>query len=161
MEISNEQYRTGMQKRSRESVPETHAADDIQQEPDLSKWENNPDEFIQDAVYPEEEPATVTNAGYVVPADSPYRRPVREESGDPSSEAIQREYRAGGQTNIQEDLKPTGPRRRRKLNVSDLFTNPEEELQQFDAPQHVIDSRKAYRRPVYPRGWEKNEDDGE
>lgn len=161
MERSNEQYRTGIQKRSREFIPGTREPDDTQQEPDLSKWENNRDDYTQDAVYPEEEPATVTNAGYVVPADSPYRRPVREESGNPSSEAMQLENSAGVQTEIQEDMKPSGPRRRRKLNVSDLFTNPEEELQQFDAPQHMIDSRKAYRRPVYPRGWEKNEDDGE
>ena len=48
--------------------------------------------------------------------------------------------------------------RRRRLNVSDLFSNPEEELYDFEAPQQLIDSRKAYHDPVYPRGWKKSED---
>ena len=42
-----------------------------------------------------------------------------------------------------------------------LIYDPEEELRQFDPPQQIIDSRKAYRDPVYPRGWEKSEDNEE
>ena len=41
------------------------------------------------------------------------------------------------------------------------FNDPEEELRQIDTPQQVIDSRKAYRDPVYPRGWNKSEGNGE
>ena len=38
------------------------------------------------------------------------------------------------------------------------FADPEEELKQIDAPQDIIDMNRAYRQPVYPRGWKRNED---
>ena len=31
----------------------------------------------------------------------------------------------------------------------------------FVIPQQLFDSSKAYHKPVYPRGWNKSEDDGE
>ena len=52
-------------------------------------------------------------------------------------------------------------RRRRRINVSELFSDPEEDLRPFDAPQNVINSQQAYHEPVYPRGWKKSEDEKE
>ena len=54
----------------------------------------------------------------------------------------------------------------RPIMWSDMFfrlgskTNEYYDLE-ADVPQHVIDSRKAYRDPVYPRGWKKSEEEGE
>ncbi len=151
------QYRAERKEDSRFSVQKIRTNDDIHQDPDLSKWENDSEEYEQKQEDLYEEPATVTNAGYVVPADSPYRRPVKAESVETNLETLQDTEPAPAFSDPKEDMKPAVPRRRRKLNVSELFSNPEEELQQCDAPQHVIDSRKAYRNPVYPRGWEKDE----
>lgn len=127
------------------------------QAPDLSHWEQ--EETPPPKKDPDQKPATVTGAGYVVPADSPYRRPAREETG----KSIQAPEPAGsfpGRTE-REGSTVVSSRRRRRISVSELFSDPEEELRQFDAQQHVIDSRKAYRDPVYPRGWNKSEDNGE
>lgn len=204
-----------------ETVPEP-AAEKRQERyeaPDLSQWEEEPS-----AEQPEiqEQPAMVTGAGYVVPADSPYRRPavkhepVRQEpaqtdrgfqrgngapaarrpraegpethgdrSGEPAesirrSPAVSAEIARNripakddrpsesGISRQEEPFRNTAaeqtepiqarPKRRRRLNVSDLFNNPEEELQEFDAPQDIIDRHKAYREPVYPRGWKQNGD---
>ncbi len=124
-------------------------------EPDLSHWETEPESIARDSEEAVPEPDTVTRSGYVVPADSPYRRPaerIRAKAEDENGTA------AG---TGREEPTPIAPRRRRKIKVTDLFTDPEEELRQFDAPQHVIDSRKAYHDPVYPHGWKKNEEDGE
>lgn len=125
---------------------------------DLSRWETDSmEETVQETVQPEEKPATVTNAGYIVPADSPYRRPA-EETNHTDETDIKEYYSARAE---KKDPTPIAPRRRKRINVSELFVDPEEELRQFDAPQHVIDSRKAYRDPVYPRGWKKSEENGE
>ena len=172
--------------------------------PDLSQWEAEPAAERPERQEIPEQPAMVTGAGYVVPADSPYRRPavkpepIRPEpvqtdrvfqrsSGAPAAKSlrdiqetvpaedvrnripVQEELPSAGEirrqeeppySNVTEQPEPVQIRakRRRRLNVSDLFSNPEEELQEFDAPQDVIDSRKAYREPVYPRGWKQNED---
>lgn len=132
-----------------------------EQEPDLSQWEAETGEEDSADVQPAERPATVTNAGYVVPEDSPYRRP----SGKlpaytlPGRDSEEKERHAAGAD--REEQNPVTPRRRRRISVTELFTDPEEELKPFDAPQHVIDSRKAYREPVYPHGWQKSEDNEE
>ena len=121
------------------------------QAPDLSQWEKETEEQGHADPQPAEKPVLVTNAGYIVPEDSPYRRPsAKPEKG---ADAEKREKAAD-----RNELNPVLPRRRRRINVTELFTDPEEELRQFDAPQHVIDSRKAYRDPVYPHGWKKSED---
>lgn len=130
-------------------------------EPDLSQWEPEEGPAETDVVSHAVKPPMVTNAGYVVPADSPYRRPA----GEAVEENIQVQERttddipAAGQD--RNEPSPVVQRRRRRISVTELFSDPEEELRQFDAPQQVIDSRRAYHAPVYPRGWKKNEEDGE
>jgi hypothetical protein len=51
----------------------------------------------------------------------------------------------------------TQRKRKRRLIVGDLFTDPEEELYQYERPQQLIDKDKAYCQPVYPRNWKKDE----
>lgn len=123
-------------------------------EPDFSKWQVKPAAAEQKVNEELQTPATVTKAGYHVPADSPYRRPEPKTEKEP----IVR------QPEIREDTERQNPvtvGRRRRLRITDLFTDPEEELRQLEAPQNVIDSSKAYREPVYPRGWKKSESDGQ
>ena len=137
--------------------PAVRIRQDIPAESDFSRWETDESEGPdQESIQPEDKPATITNAGYVVPADSPYRRPAEEITRSEGTE--QSDYSSRAE---RKEPTPIAPRRRKRINVSELFTDPEEELRQYDAPQHVIDSRKAYRDPVYPRGWKKNEDNGE
>ena len=216
-------------------VHDNPARETEQEKPDFSQWQ---EETETAAVrYPEaaeRRPATVTGAGYVVPADSPYRRPSgpeassygkaaewetgprrrRTEAAEPirnrqtepeessrhmPAETDDRVYRRPAEkeensynpTDEQEsrsrrteqavirtpvsreyiapeDYPETGRakeepapvvfRKRRRISVTDLFADPEEELKQIDAPQDIIDRNKAYREPVYPRGWKRNED---
>lgn len=128
------------------------------QEPDFSKWQEKTEEPRRTDIQPAEKPVTVTNAGYVIPEDSPYRRPAVKTPAQAMSGqyAGKKETTASGTD--RNEPNPVAPRRRRRINVTELFTDPEEELRQFDAPQNVIDSRKAYREPVYPHGWQKSED---
>jgi hypothetical protein len=126
--------------------------------PDLSKWEETPtEEMLVTDGSDESPPPTVTGAGYIVPADSPYRRP-RESYAPQQNEMLIADKNKEKQ--LKEDYRhvPIRPRKRRSLNVSELFSNPEEELFEFDAPQKVIDSKKAYHEPIYPRDWKKSED---
>ena len=144
------------------TAPELNALPmrDNGQLPDLSQWEVNPEKKDNSEEQPAEIPSMITNAGYVVPADSPYRRPADRNTEGP----IYVRETVKGNAEVNTDREGSGvpvTRRRRRISVSELFTDPEEELRQFDAPQHVIDSRKAYRDPVYPRGWKKSEDDEE
>ena len=133
---------------------------DREEEADLSQWQGDE----KAAETPETDsgtgPATVTNAGYVVPADSPYRRPV---SRTTMQSAAVTESGSGQQAGSGEEkaTAPVSARKRRRIRVSELFSDPEEEIHEFDAPQHFIDARKAYHEPVYPRGWKKNEEKGE
>lgn len=125
---------------------------------DLSRWETGSSEkTAQKAEQPEEMPDIITNAGYIVPADSPYRRPAVEKKQTSETEnedsSFSKEARKNPAT--------IAPRKRRRINVSELFTDPEEELHRIDMPQQVINSRKAYRNPVYPSGWKKSEDNEE
>lgn len=129
-----------------------HVGKDISEEYDFSRWEaDNAEDAGRGNVQTEKNPATITNAGYIVPADSPYRRPAEEMNQADETEQND-DYLSRAE---RKEPTPIAPRRRKRINVSELFTDPEEELHQFDAPQHVIDSRKAYRDPVYPRGWKK------
>ena len=142
--------------------PYIHAPQDEETvtEPDLSQWE--PEEATQEMPYaaPEERPAMITKAGYVVPQDSPYRKPAEEKKI--SRTETQTETQAAVPAGIRRgDPEPIIPRRRRRINVSELFSDPEEELRTFEAPQHVIDSKSAYHDPVYPRGWKSSEDKAE
>ena len=136
-------------------VPRPEPKQEAQTVPDFSRWEM-PSETATEPAQQEILPPTVTGAGYVVPADSPYRRPKEEAV---LSDELPEEPLSESRTE-EETYKPVPirTRRKRRLNVSDLFSNPEEELYDFDAPQQVIDSRKAYHEPVYPRDWKKSED---
>jgi len=128
------------------------------EEADLSAWESQKEYERPEKTETTEIPSVVTNAGYIVPADSPYRRPsgytpaesktLQEPDGE--AEAEGREERDTPQ------LMKT--KKRRRISVSELFADPEEELREFEAPQQIIDSRRAYHDPVYPRGWKKSED---
>lgn len=134
----------------------TPAAQTDADQPDLSRWIPEP-KPAETGIEPEpDEPATITNAGYVVPADSPYRRPAYTVQETPGISATEKE-----ETYSNPEEKRTAPlavKRRRRISVSELFSDPEEELKLFDAPQQLIDSRKAYREPVYPSGWKKGEE---
>ncbi len=187
-------------------VPVPPVREEPKEEPDFTQWEaGNRNQQDEEAA----QPATVTGAGYTVPADSPYRRPAARESAaeartqpaqerprrraaepdervyrrpaaddygrqeEPVSRSrreqepvlrtpVSREYIA--QEDYPETIKeqeaaaPVVFRRRRRISVSDLFSDPEEELKQIYAPQDIIDMNKAYGQPVYPRGWKRNED---
>ena len=98
----------------------------------------------------------VTAAGYVVPADSPYRRPAAK--ADP--EAAPADTKPA-RDEKQEPLPIQSRRRRRRIIMSDLFSDPEEDLYEVEAPQHVIDRHRAYHEPVYPSGWKKEKEDRE
>lgn len=83
-----------------------------------------------------------------VPADSPYRRPV-----------TQTEYDSQSGNEPDHDSRTPDPvvrPRRRRINVSELFGNPEEDMIHFDPPKPVIDQSEAYHTPVYPRNWKDN-----
>ena len=138
-------------------IPACRVIPDDREEPDLSSWKEEEEKTSGPA--PAEEPATVTKSGYVVPADSPYRRPARAGQTGPGAAP---ESEPEPITATQEEgasVSPVMPRRkRRRIRVSELFADPEEEIRELDAPQHVIDARKAYHEPVYPRGWKKSED---
>lgn len=128
-------------------------------EPDFSQWETEKPaerEMVQPAV----KPPTITNAGYIVPADSPYRRPSENHAEQQPVQTEEADWNSGRREERNEPA-PVTQRRRRRISVSELFSDPEEELRQYDAPQHVIDSRQAYHAPVYPRRWKKNEEEGQ
>ena len=72
---------------------------------------------------------TVTKAGYIVPEDSPYRRPVNNRRN-----------------------------RRIRIN-SLLGDPDEEEGFHYFAPRPVIDQKEAYRAPVYPEKWTGSRDE--
>ena len=101
-------------------------------------------------------PVTVTPAGYRVPADSPHRRPPAVPAAEEENE--KEDFSTGKEM---ERSQQAIYRRRRRIHVSDLFSDPEEDLRTIDAPQQVIDSQKAYHAPVYPRGWKKSGDERE
>ena len=124
-------------------------------EPDLSQWKPDYAEPERQKPAAAEQPPLITNAGYTVPADSPYRRPsVKNETARSAAD------NTSGETQREEPA-PIIPKRRRRINVNELFSNPEEELLEFDAPQDIIDRKKAYNAPVYPRGWKKGGDSGQ
>ena len=86
-----------------------------------------------------------------VPADSPYRRPVTEPAFP------EQETRTGREPAERSPEAAVRPRRRR-INVSELFGNPEEDMMHFEPPKPMIDQTEAYHTPVYPRNWKENGD---
>ena len=92
------------------------------------------------------------------PAENGWRgAPVREDPPAVRDNRFEAEETYRREEALPEPI-PARTKRRRRLNVSDLFSNPEEDLREIEAPQDVIDRRKAYREPVYPRGWKQNEE---
>ena len=83
-----------------------------------------------------------------VPSDSPYRRPLPVTQYEP-------EYESEKQPSERTPDPIVRPRRRR-INVSELFGNPEEDMIHFEPPKPVIDKAEAYHTPVYPRNWKDN-----
>ena len=83
-----------------------------------------------------------------VPADSPYRRPVPEPEDDPEP--------INETDHSRRNPDPVVRTRRRRINVAELFGNPEEDMIHFDPPKPVIDQSEAYHNPVYPRNWKDN-----
>lgn len=86
-----------------------------------------------------------------IPADSPYRRPADQSS-------VQERETQGGTDASDKVPEPVIRPRRRRINVSELFGNPEEEMIRFTPPKPVIDQTEAYHTPVYPRNWKENGD---
>lgn len=126
----------------------TSAAEQTQED-ELGRWMTEP-EPPRNVTGNTAQPL-VTAAGYVVPEDSPYRRPdVKKKKPEPPVE------REDPQNKNNLRIQPS--RRRKRINVNDLFSSPEEEIYEFDAPQNLIDRNKAYREPVYPRGWNRKEE---
>ena len=128
------------------------------EEPDLSQWNTETEIQPRNTTVPSPavRTASVTGAGYIVPEDSPYRRPRAGQSGGTyPSETPER------QAENNDEATPFSAKRRRRINISDLFSDPQEELRPFEAPQQIIDSRKAYHEPVYPRDWKKGETDAQ
>ena len=139
----------------------------------LKRWETEVEEPEQMTVV--EKKVTVTSAGYSVPEDSPYRRPVsasvqmkqtamREIPRDNESSApVSTDFRPAPE-NLRTpmdnpDARLIRPRRRRRINVGELFSDNGNDVYDFDAPQNLIDSQKAYHQPVYPREWKGNRGD--
>ena len=117
-------------------------------EDELARWKREPD--LPKTEIKSAAPPLVTAAGYVVPDDSPYRRPAAKQNRpEPAA--------ADGDADRDSALMQSAKRKKR-INVNDLFASPEEEIYEFDAPQNLIDRNKAYRQPVYPRGWNRGKE---
>ena len=161
------------EEREEEPKPVPRAVPEMRKEPavpagqtvqdDLARWETD-----EPTAEPEEEKAEkghiITGAGYVVPEDSPYRRPAERREPDAASPAGPARIAEPDPFNDPEPVRGNRimqSRKRRRISVSDLFSDPEEELAAIDAPQDLIDRNKAYHKPVYPTGWKKSEDNGE
>lgn len=86
-----------------------------------------------------------------VPADSPYRRPAAEP-------AVPEQQTGAGREPAERSPETVVRPRRRRINVSELFGNPEEDMMHFEPPKPMIDQTEAYHRPVYPRNWKENGD---
>lgn len=136
--------------RQSDSIPLTAEAEPE----DFSRWVQEEPESIPEPETMQKRPI-ITGAGYTVPADSPYRRPAAEAPAEPIIE----ERRTDEPENRPEIM--TQRKRKRRLIVGDLFTDPEEELYQYERPQQLIDKDKAYFQPVYPRNWKKDEGEPE
>ena len=143
------------------SAPRRTVMRDAVTEPDLSQWETAGETVPEQEPAAAKEPPVITSAGYIVPADSPYRRPAGQSSTSSANRRQTEPDPPPAYEQTKDGPEPIAPRKRRRLSVSELFSDPEEELQMFDAPQDVIDRSKAYHEPVYPRGWKKSEKDGE
>ena len=121
-------YRDGYEEEEEQQAPEPEPTE----EEAFARWrEERP---------VREEPraaAEVTRAGYEVPYDSVYRRPV-------DREAPAGEYGTGAPT-------------RRRRRFSNLLGEADDGEQfHYFAPRPIMDHRDAYNEPVYPQKWKTN-----
>lgn len=103
---------------------------------DLYRWRDEETEQTEDT------PGEVTKAGYTVPADSPYRRPLS--------------YEGQIAENSGTFLKPEKIRRRRTRLTGILGDSGVENEYHYFAPQPVIDQKEAYHSPVFPEKWKES-----
>ena len=114
--------------------------DTPEEEDELRRWR---EDGGKDSIFPGAVPPDVTKAGYVVPADSPYRRPSAEkdESGT-------------------ERINSSGNRVRRHRRLFAILGDADEENQfLYFAPKPMINQRDAYRDPVYPEKWKESREE--
>ena len=128
----NEEYDNGYGEEYSEQTPE---------EDEFYRWRERTDRPENTGI-PAYTEAEVTRAGYVVPADSPYRRPST--TADDAQE---------------ESIYSPQPRRRRRF--SGLLGDSGEEDFRYFAPKPMVDQRDAYRAPVYPEKWNESRDQGQ
>ena len=142
--------------REEESVPVRNLQKPITaaEEEDFSRWVTEEPAPVYAEPVPKK--PTITGAGYTVPADSPYRRPAEPSVYDRDPVTAMPAEPQSVKPEIMSQRK-----RRRRLTVSNLFSDPEEELYQYETPQQLIDQNKAYHQPVYPRNWKRDEGEGE
>ena len=106
-------------------------------------------EAYRESVNPAAE-ETVTRSGYAVPADSPYRRPVSR----PASESFEGFSRT-------EQTERNLLANRRRIRISEFFSDQPESRMRTREPQELIDPNEAYHKPVYPKRWREPEDSDE
>ena len=118
---------------------------------------------IQTGSYTNKDGAKVYTTDVLVNSVSFTGSKVSSETSSQAAEAPA-ETLAEEQPAVGPEIRPeimTQRKRRRRLIVGDLFADPEEELYQYERPQQLIDKDKAYRQPVYPRNWKKDEGETE
>ena len=132
---------------SNQSSPDVYAEPFPEYIPDNSVDVRDTDPLLQ-------EPSEYRNEfpKHEVPADSPYRRPLADLPSPAEHDTVpEKESREHVQDS---SVRP----RRRRINVSELFGNPEEDMIHFEPPKPMIDQAEAYHTPVYPRNWKENGD---
>jgi len=118
-----------------EAVKDQSDPDQYEEKDDLQKWRGRERDDPENAAEPE-----ISKAGYVIPADSPYRRPgTYTESSD---------FQTG-----------QGLSRRRRNRLSSFLGDADDaEPYRYSAPKPMIDQEEAYHAPVYPEKWKESRD---
>ena len=131
--ISEETIYTGRENRIADET-----APDLPYETDeLIRWRKSEEDSVNTS---RTAPPDITRAGYVVPADSPYRRPAA----------------AGAGMEEPEHIKSSGISSRRRRKFSAILGDSDDEQFHYFAPKPIIDQRDAYREPVYPEKWKES-----
>lgn len=140
-----------------ETIPELKTITRETEQEDFSRWASEEPETVSAAI-PLQKKQIITGAGYTVPEDSPYRRPAGTVQNNKQADITESfEEEEDEEAPAEKNGIMTQKKRRRRLAVGDLFTDPEEELWQYEKPQQLINKDKAYYQPVYPKGWKTNE----
>ena len=117
-----------------------------EEEEDSEKWNNPENAPIQEA------PITSDEAYFYQETAEKRER----ETDETMEEPLQTWRRMEPEGTTESFEQAILPRRRR---VTRLFSEPGEK--DYATPDQLIDRYEAYRRPVYPRGWNKEEEDQE